>query len=419
MYDTSDIRKGLKIMIDGAPYTVVEFQFVKPGKGAAFTRTKMKNLLTGGVLERNLRSGERLEPADVETKTMQYLYADADSFVFMDTTTYDQVQIPRDTVGDSANFMPENTNVEVLFFNGRAVDVTLPNFIEQAVVEADPGFRGDTATGATKPAKISTGASVNVPLFINVGDVIRDRHPHRAVPRAPEPRLAESAMPAATRVALEARARIVRGVRGWFEGEGFLEVATPARVRSPGQEIHLDAIPAGQIGGEAHWLITSPEYHLKRLVADGLSPIFEICTCWRAEESGPHHRTEFTMLEWYRANAPLEVLAADCEALIGVAFRAVGRDRSALGLGPPFTRTTVRELFERYAGFPLIGDETPAELRAAAERAGVDVGAAIGLGRHLLPAVPRSHRAGAGQVGADLRLRLAGAAGRAGAAAPV
>ncbi len=94
MYDTSDIRKGLKIMIDGSPYTVVEFQFVKPGKGAAFTRTKMKNLLTGGVLERNLRSGEKLEPANVETKTMQYLYEDADSFVFMDTSTYDQVQIP-------------------------------------------------------------------------------------------------------------------------------------------------------------------------------------------------------------------------------------------------------------------------------------------------------------------------------------
>jgi len=173
MYDTSDIRKGLKIMIDGSPYTVVEFQFVKPGKGAEFTRTKMKNLLTGNVLERNLRSGERLEPADVETKTMQYLYADADSFVFMDTTTYDQVQIPRETVGDQSAFMPENINVEVLFFNGRAVDVTLPNFIEQKVIEADPGFRGDTATGATKPVKIGTGASINVPLFISVGDVIK------------------------------------------------------------------------------------------------------------------------------------------------------------------------------------------------------------------------------------------------------
>ena len=173
MYDTSDIRKGLKIMIDGAPYTVVEFQFVKPGKGAAFTRTKMKNLLTGAVLERNLRSGDKLEPADVETKTMQYLYADADSFIFMDTSTYDQVGIPKSTIGESADYMPENINVEVLFFNARAVGVSLPNFIEQAIVSTDPGFRGDTATGASKPAKISTGATINVPLFINVGDVIK------------------------------------------------------------------------------------------------------------------------------------------------------------------------------------------------------------------------------------------------------
>ena len=173
MYDTSDIRKGLKIMIDGAPYTVVEFQFVKPGKGAAFTRTKMKNLLTGAVLERNLRSGDKLEPADVETKTMQYLYADADSFIFMDTTTYDQVSIPKTTIGESADMMPENINVDVLFFNARAVGVSLPNFIEQAIVSTDPGFRGDTATGASKPAKISTGATINVPLFINVGDVIK------------------------------------------------------------------------------------------------------------------------------------------------------------------------------------------------------------------------------------------------------
>src|SRR3954463_12857554 len=134
MYDTSDIRKGLKIMIDGTPYTVVEFQFVKPGKGAAFTRTKMKNLLSGGVIERNLRSGDKLEPANVETKTMQYLYQEGDAYVFMDTTTYDQVNIVKDTVGEAKDFMPENINVEVLFFNDRAVGVALPNFIEQAIV---------------------------------------------------------------------------------------------------------------------------------------------------------------------------------------------------------------------------------------------------------------------------------------------
>jgi elongation factor P len=173
MYDTSDIRKGLKIMMDGSPYTVVEFQFVKPGKGAAFTRTKVKNLLTGAVLERNFRSGEKFEPANVETKTMQYLYKEGDTFVFMDTSTYDQVQIPETTVGDSSDYMPENINVEVLFFKDRAVGVTLPNFIEQAIVGTEPGFRGDTATGSTKPARISTGATINVPLFINEGDVVK------------------------------------------------------------------------------------------------------------------------------------------------------------------------------------------------------------------------------------------------------
>jgi elongation factor P len=172
-YDTSDIRKGLKFMMDGAPFTVIEFQFVKPGKGAAFTRTKMRNLLTGAVLERNLRSGERLEEANVEIKTMQYLYKDGDSCVFMDTTTYDQVSIPESKIGDSKDFMPENINVEVLFFDNRAVDVTLPNFIEQKIASTEPGFKGDSSTNTTKPAKISTGATIQVPLFINEGDVVK------------------------------------------------------------------------------------------------------------------------------------------------------------------------------------------------------------------------------------------------------
>src|SRR3954453_15763838 len=177
---------------------------------------------------------------------------------------------------------------------------------------------------------------------------------------------------AATRALLKARNRIVLAIRAQFDGWGFLEVTTPARVLSPGQEVPLDALPAG----DGHWLITSPEYHLKRLVASGLPRIFEICKCWRADESGPHHRTQFTMLEWYRAGSPLEVLAADCEALVAIAIRAAKRDPFALGLAAPFARTTVRELFEKHAGFSLAGDETPAQLRAAAEKAGVAVGAA-------------------------------------------
>jgi elongation factor P--(R)-beta-lysine ligase len=181
---------------------------------------------------------------------------------------------------------------------------------------------------------------------------------------------------AATLAALAARHRIVRAIRAWFEGGGFLEVATPARVRSPGQEVHLDAIPAGRADGEARWLITSPEYHLKRLVASGVPRIFEIARCWRADESGPHHRTEFTMLEWYRADAPLEALATDCEALVTVAVGAAGRDPAALGLGGPFARTTVRELFDAHAGIALAGDETAEELRTAALAAGVMLGTA-------------------------------------------
>ncbi len=176
---------------------------------------------------------------------------------------------------------------------------------------------------------------------------------------------------AAAVAALEARARIRRAVRGWFDGQGFVEVETPARVLSPGQEVHLQALPAG----DGRWLITSPEYHLKKLIAAGLPRIYELGRCWRADESGPHHATEFTMLEWYRAGAPLAQLADDCEALVRLAFAAAGREAAA-DVGAPFTRTTVRELFADFAGIELAGDEDPATLRAKAEAAGVGVGSA-------------------------------------------
>jgi elongation factor P len=173
VYDTSDLRKGLKILIDSAPYIVVEAQFVKPGKGQAFTRTKMKNLLTGGVIERNIRSGEKLEAADIEENEMQFLYKEGDSFVFMDVKSYEQIHIPKETVGEAALFLKDNTNVQVLLFNQRAIGVTLPNFMDLRVVKSDPAVRGDTATNVTKPATLETGAEVQVPLFINEGEVIR------------------------------------------------------------------------------------------------------------------------------------------------------------------------------------------------------------------------------------------------------
>lgn len=173
MYETSDIRKGLKVLMDGNPYTVVEFQFVKPGKGTAFTRTKFKNLLTGAVIEKNIRSGEKLEPANVEERSMQFLYKDGEDFVFMDGATYEQTSVTSDIVGDNADLMMDNLECSVLFFNDRAVGVTLPNFIRVEVTSTEPGARGDTSGNVTKPATVSTGAEVQVPLFINEGDTIK------------------------------------------------------------------------------------------------------------------------------------------------------------------------------------------------------------------------------------------------------
>src|SRR5262245_25973644 len=173
MYDTSDIRKGLKVLMDGNPFTIVEFQFVKPGKGAAFTRTRFKNLLTGAVIERNIRSGEKLEPANVEERQMQFLYREGDAFVFMDNASYEQTHVGEAVIGDDAAFLKDNLECAVLFFNERPVGVTLPTFVTVKITKCEPGARGDTSGNVTKPATIETGAVVQVPLFVKEGEVIR------------------------------------------------------------------------------------------------------------------------------------------------------------------------------------------------------------------------------------------------------
>jgi elongation factor P len=184
MYDTSDIRKGLKVLMDGNPFTVIEFQFVKPGKGAAFTRTKFKNLLNGSVVERNIRSGEKLEPANVEEKAMQFLYKEADDLVFMDEKTFEQVSVRADMVGEAVDLMKDNMPCQVLFFNERPVDVSLPTFVQLEVTASEPGVRGDTSGNVTKPATVDTGATIAVPLFIRVGDIIKvDTRTHAYVER--------------------------------------------------------------------------------------------------------------------------------------------------------------------------------------------------------------------------------------------
>lgn len=187
---------------------------------------------------------------------------------------------------------------------------------------------------------------------------------------------------------LVVRAAILRALRAYFEGQGFVEVETPTRVYSPGQEIHLDAIPAGRDRRGDRYLITSPEYHMKRLVASGLPRIVQFCRCFRAEEAGPFHQPEFTMIEWYRANGTMDELMHDCEAMVEAAARVAGtwpcadvpanrrgeHSSDAMPLGGGFQRNTVRELFRLHAGIELRGDESEVEMRDLAARAGCQVG---------------------------------------------
>ena len=158
--------------MDGDPYIVLEFQFVKPGKGTAFTRTKIRNLISGAVLDHTYKSGEKLKPADTEDREMQFLYSDGD-FHFMDNNNYEQVSLESDVVGEAVNYLTENMMIEVSFFKGRSIGLSLPNFVVLEVIETAPGEKGNTVTGASKPAVVSTGYSVNVPLFVNEGDQLR------------------------------------------------------------------------------------------------------------------------------------------------------------------------------------------------------------------------------------------------------
>jgi elongation factor P len=173
MYSSSDLRKGLKVEIDGYPYIVVDAQFVKPGKGNAFTRCKLKNLATGAVLERTWKSGDSIGKADLQEVRMRFLYEQDGDYHFMNTTTYEQVFVPKENLGDAHLWLLEQMECDILFHNNKAISVEVPNFVVLEVTQADPGVRGNTATGATKLATLQTGAVVQVPLFVEQGEKIK------------------------------------------------------------------------------------------------------------------------------------------------------------------------------------------------------------------------------------------------------
>ena len=173
MISAGDFRNGITIEFEGNVYQIIEFQHVKPGKGAAFVRTKLKNIINGGVVEKTFRPTEKCPQARIDRKDMQYLYADGDLYNFMDTETYDQIALNSDTVGDALKIVKENEMVKSCSYNGNVFAIEPPLFVELEITDTEPGFKGDTATGATKPAIVETGAKVMVPLFVDQGEVIK------------------------------------------------------------------------------------------------------------------------------------------------------------------------------------------------------------------------------------------------------
>ncbi|NPV26205.1 MAG: elongation factor P [Firmicutes bacterium] len=173
MISTNDFRTGLTIELEGEVWVVTDFQHVKPGKGAAFVRSKLKNVKTGAVVEKTFRAGEKLPRARLDRREMQYLYNDGENYVFMDNENYEQITMDKKQLEDAIKYLKENMTLYVLFFQGTIIGVELPNFVELEVVETEPGIKGDTASGGSKPAVLETGAVVQVPFFINVGDKLR------------------------------------------------------------------------------------------------------------------------------------------------------------------------------------------------------------------------------------------------------
>ncbi len=350
-----ELRKGLKLEIDGEPYLIVDFEFSKPGKGQALYRCRLKNMITGAQFDRTYRSGEKFSAADLEEQQMQYLYSDGESYHFMNTSSYDQIEMLAGTVGEASSFLSENLVVNVLLFQGRPIGLTLPNFVELKIVQSAPGIKGDTASGATKPATLETGHVILVPLFVEEGETVRiDTRTGQYVERVKGlMEIDEREALRGKRRFLETRCRVLRLIRAFFESEGFLEVQTPLLTAAPAPEVHISPIPAGS----GRFLSTSPELHMKRLLAAGFDKIFQVTRAFRAGERGRLHHPEFTILEWYRSGANYKDLQQDCQKLLRLTCRAITPGSGlhfrgvCLDFEGPWERWSVRDAFKKFAGW--------------------------------------------------------------------
>ncbi len=323
MYTASDLRKGLKLAIDGEPYIVTDFEFSKPGKGQALYKTRLKNLLTGNAFERTFRSNDKFEKADLTERTMQFLYSQGDEFVFMDTKNYEQITSAGRIMEDKIPFLIDNMEVQVLLFGERPIDITLPNTVVLTVTEAMPWAKGDTSGNDYQTGNPGNGIRLAGAAVHQRRGQAADRHPYRPVHHQGQ----QIALPAGpghrhmlSSATLWQRARFIQTVRTFFVENGYLEADTPIRIPAPAPEAHIEPVAA-----DGWYLQTSPELCMKRLLAAGERKIFQICKCFRAHERGRRHLPEFTMLEWYRAGISYRELMAECEKLVRMITQKAAR----------------------------------------------------------------------------------------------
>ena len=340
-YSTNEFKSGLKVILEGDPCNIIENEFVKPGKGQAFNRVKLKNLRSGRVWERTFKSGETLESADVMEFEMEYLYNDGTYWHFMKTDeVFEQVASDKAALDGSEIWLNETDRATVIFFlNDNPILVTPSNFVELAVVETDPGVKGRHCEWWFKPATLKTGAVIKVPLFVNIGEVVR------VDTRTGEYQGRVKAIVAVFRrgilLDLLFRSETLKAIRKYFYSASVIEVVTPVIQKFASSEVFIESIEVKNYG----YLHTSPEHAMKQLLSKYKDSIFQICPVFRANEVGSFHKEEFQMLEWYRSSFDLTRLAEDTEKLLNFVLKEIGANFDCTHLGFPFEKVSYKTLF--------------------------------------------------------------------------
>ena len=380
-YNTSEFRKGLKVQVDGEPYLMIECNFVKPGKGQALYRTKLRNLLKNTVVDRTYKSGDSIDSADVRDSELEFLYQDGNNYVFMDPETFEQPSLTAEQVGDDAKWLKDGLKCQITFWNDKPIAFAPPKHLVYRVEYTEPGAKGNTATIVTKSARLESGAEVQVPIFIETGNLIKvDTRTAEYIERVREdkrsnPGTVESmavpptpgspaAFPAASIDTLKLRGNLLQRLRSSLIRLGYWEVETPLLSRDICVEAHIEPFhsvfrPDAQTPREPAaplFLQTSPEFAMKRLLCAGSGSIFQITRSFRNGECGRHHNPEFTIVEWYRVAGDYRAQMTEVGELVA----------ELAGVELP-DRVSFRDAFREFAGCDPFSSHGPRTQKAGRE----------------------------------------------------